>query len=338
VRSVKNYVIFLLSCTTVGAGYLAWHQTRELEVLRQLAPADDARAELRRRVWNERKAAGPPEISPAANPPAIGEISDPAPAVSDRGRRGEGAFMRMMEDPDYQILINLSQKGMLDGRYAALFKQLSLTPAQLEQFKELLVEKQSALMDVLAAARAQGLDPRTDRDAVRQLIATTQAEIDGNIRAAVGETAFAEYQEYERTLPYRGVVGQLEQRLSYTAAPLTTDQNRQMIDILAETGRTGRNNPPQAAAAGIRLGGPLAHAGSMGSANSLTVFAGGGVMITDATVNRAQSVLSPVQLSALQEVQQEQQAAAQLGRTLRTEFGPKNRSAPDGATGTPPSP
>jgi hypothetical protein len=338
-RSVKNYVIFILACTTLGAGYLAWQQARELAALRDIAPADSTRTELRQKIWEQRKLIGQAESEKAitaGEQAGVVETTNPEPMR----RGGQGAFMRMLQDPDYQTLVNLTQKGMLDGRYAGLFKQLNLTPQQLEQFKELLVEKQTSLMDVLAAAQSQGLNPRTDRDAVRQLMAGTQAELDEGIKATLGDTAYAEYKEYERTLPYRNVVNQLEQRLSYSTSPLTDIQSQQMVQILAATGRTGRND--NAAAGGgmaIRLAMPLSGGNSQLN-STVSLLTGGGAMITPETVTRAQTVLAPNQLAALQEIQQEQQAGLQLGRTMRSELGQRNQPGPAAPTGTtlPPPP
>ena len=68
---------------------------------------------------------------------------------------------------------------------------------------------------------------------------------------------------------------------------------------------------------------------------TFAVASGGGVLITDATVARSQSVLSTDQVAALQEIQQEQQAAQQLGRSMRAEMG--NRLTPPSGGATPAS-
>lgn len=327
-RSMKNYVIFFLTLTTLGVGYLAWSQHRELAALRT-APGDPERAEARRQTWRASSTA------PAPTEKSAGKPADPAnPGATEGFRRGDRAFnqvMQVLDNPDYQTLMNLTQKGMLDGRYAALFKQLKLTPQQLEQFKEYLVEKQTAMMDVLAAARAQGLDMRQDGEVVRNMMKTTQDELDANIRTALGDTTYAAYQDYERTLPTRNVIGQLESRLSYSGTPLTEAQNQEMVRILAETGDQGRVPTIRTATPAVSIaGGPGVNA-QMGTA--IAIASGGGVLITDATVDRSRAVLAADQVAALQEIQQEQQAAQQLGRTMRAELG--NRLTPPPGAGSP---
>lgn len=326
-RSLKNYVIFLLTATTLGAGYLAWSQHRELAALRAAAPSDTERAAARRKAWSGSASAAANPGTSATNP--AGPTTPGATEGPRRGDRGFNQVMQVLDNPDYQTLMNLTQKGMLDGRYAALFKQLKLTPQQLEQFKEYLVEKQTAVMDVLAAARAQGLDMRADGEAIRTMMKATQDELDANIRTALGDTAYEAYQDYERTLPTRNVISQLDSRLSYTSTPLTESQSREMVRILTETGEAGRVPTIRTATPAVSIaGGPGVNV-QMGSA--LAIASGGGVMITDATVARSQSVLSTDQVTALQEIQQEQQAALQLGRTMRAEMG--NRLPPPSTRG-----
>jgi hypothetical protein len=322
VRSGKNYLIFILLCTTLGAGYLAWKQHRELATLRSTVPSERTRAEERRRAWEQRRSEQA-KVNPAA---PRGNEGQPSSGQSDNARRPEGPFLRAIDNPDYQTLMTLTQKGMLDGRYAALFKQLGLNPRKLEQFKELLVEKQTAVLDVLAAARTQGLNMRDDRDAVQQLIASTQAELDESIKAALGPDGFATYQQFEQSQPTRAVVSQLEQRLSYSSAPLTEAQSQQMVRILTETGKPGQANTVRTATPAVSLGGPMAGANPQMGA-TFAMVAGGGVLITDETVARSQSVLSPAQVAALQEIQQEQQAGVQLGRSIRSELGPRAQPA-----------
>ncbi|MEO6994373.1 MAG: hypothetical protein ABI273_12135, partial [Lacunisphaera sp.] len=192
-----------------------------------------------------------------------------------------------------------------------LFKQLQLSPADLEKFKSLLVEKQSAVMDVMAAARTEGLSGRDDRDQIKQLVQDAQNEVDDTIKSTLGDAAYAQYQTYEATQPQRAVVSQLEQRLSYSPEPLTDAQSQQLVQILAESsqakGNSGQNG---------RIGGFAMIAGGMGGPNPMF----GGSSITPEAITQAQSVLSSQQMTALQGLQQEQQASAQLRQQMRATF------------------
>lgn len=319
-RSFKNYLIAFLAATTLVSAYLAWQQSRELTAMRLATPKrDDDRATLRQRVWDAEKRNQSLEAELAAARAGRATANAGAnTAGPDRLRRAEGPFLGLMDNPEYQKLMALQQKGMLDGRYAALFKNLKLTPQQLENFKRLLVEKQTSLMDVLAAARAQGLDPRADPEAVRQLISGAQAEIDESIKSAIGDGAYSQYKDYETTLPYRNMVNQLEQRLSYSDAPLTENQSQEMLRIFAETAP----QPPAGPQTTTRATTTAVFSGpGGGGGNVLSVLGGPGNQISDTAVARAQGVLSGNQLSALQQLQQEHQAQAQLGQIMRSQLG-----------------
>ena len=324
-HSAKNYLISLLALTTLAGGALAWRQYQELITLRAAALNPHERADWQKRVWDAEKrrtdleaelAAQAPKEEPGATSDAPGENGDPT--VRPRPRRNEfrNEFAALMDKPEIQRLLAVQQRAALDARYADLFKSLNLTPEQLEKFKNLLVEKSTAVMDVMAAAREQGANPRTDRDAFRKLVADAQADVDASIRATLGETGFAQYKEYEQTQPQRGLVDQLEQRLSYSSTPLTPEQSAQMVKILAATSPTKAG-----AATRVVVGGP-------GQMVAGAVGMGGKVKITDATINQSLGVLAAPQIDALRQIQEEQQAQAQLSAARRSQFQQMRGKAP----------
>lgn len=335
-RHLPLIVVVLLLLGAVGLG---WAQRTELLRLRdsQAAWAKE-REDLRRKLWDMQRdrnnaARGPAATAAGeanaaeASAPGPGTVAGPETGGRERRERPEGGRMgALMDTPEVQQLMFMQQKAGLDGRYADLFRQLRLSPAELEKFKTLLVEKQTAVMDVFAAARSQGLGGREGREEIRQLMQGTQAEIDAQIQGLLGEAAYAQFQEYERTQPQRALVGQLEQRLSYSAAPLSPAQSDQLTRILAQ------NSPAEAG----EVRGMRAFAQSFvgtGSVAGQFIAAGGarGTMITDAAVSQAQGVLSPPQLAALQEMQREQQAVADLQQQMRRNLGERSRAGADPA-------
>jgi cell division septum initiation protein DivIVA len=94
------------------------------------------------------------------------------------------------------------------------------------------------------------------------------------------------------------VVNQLQQSLSYTDSPLTSSQGDQVAQILANTG-------------------PQHSTSSANSDNTSTEPNKTNSRITNATIAQAQGVLQPSQVQALQEIQAQQQAVAQLKKIMR---------------------
>lgn len=324
-NSAKNTLLFFFCCLSIAGGIVAWQQYRELASLRdtggdasdqsdlrrQLAAAQQRLRELQDELASRRSAS---QIA-ADEPP--GPARGPADADSNPGGRrgGPGDPRAFFENPQAQKLMQQQQKLALDGRFAPLFKTLNLSTASLDQFKSLLLEKQTVMPDVMAAAREQGVDPRDNPQEFRKMVAAAQADVDGSIKSLLGDEGFANYQQYQQTLPQRSVVNQLQQSLSYTNAPLSAAQADQLVQILASTapqptaGAGGM--PPEMGGRGGFGGGP---GGGMGGGP------GGGPVtapITTEAVALAQQVLSTPQLEALQQLQQTQQAQEQLNQMRR---------------------
>ncbi len=277
----KNYVIAFLACTTLGAAALA------LQTRRQLAEARNAPSlEIKRSEFTSTTAPVPIAQPPAA-PPAVDEL--PAPEASperpdndgpaNRGQRGGGAqfaarMAEFMKDPDFAAAMKLDQEARLDARYGALFKQLNLPPAQLAELKALLAERESAGRDVWMTAREQGIDPRVNRDQLRELSQDIQDEVNANIKATLGDNVFNALEAYNATSQQRNTVNDFARRLDYSSQPLNSAQAAQLTTILANTG----------------------------------TVSGRTVLITDATISQAAGVLTPAQLADLKSQQAEQQA------------------------------
>lgn len=322
----RNFLILFLALTTLGGSALAWKEYQELVKLRARLGSEDA-AGLQKRLTDAQKRlkAAQDEIaalrSRSWRGATAGMIDEPGSGPSSPADRrpGPGAqaggFLGMLNNPQAQQLMAIQMKGMLDARYAALFKSLNLTPQQVDQFKNLMVQKQQAMMDAVAAAREQGIDPRTDPAGFKQALVEAQASTNDQIKTALGDAGYAQYQQYEQTLPQRNTVNQLQQSLSYTPTPLTDDQANQLVQVLAQ-------NSPAGTGGGNLFASLRAGPGGLNQTGPVTA----------AALTQAQGVLSAPQIQALQQIQQQQAAQAQMQQMLRASFGPN--AAPAAAAGT----
>ncbi|MCX6956808.1 MAG: hypothetical protein NTV51_32180 [Verrucomicrobia bacterium] len=381
-KSPQTYLIALLALTTLGGVALSWQQYSELVELRAAAMNRDERADLQKRVWDLEKlnkqlrdqrlagrAPGDGPEGPTGNGPG-----DEPPGRGGRGRSGNplgqlNALRDLMAKPEVLALLNVQQKAAVDARYAALFKSLNLTPDQAEKLRTILAERQTTMQDVMSAAREQGLDPRSDRDAYQKLMEVARTDINNSIKSVIGESGFAQFENYEQTLPQRNVVNQLKQRLSDTDTPLTSAQADQLVQILAAntpppTSRApgsppdgaavvvGRGGPdfggrggPDFGALGAVIGGALG-GGPGGQGGGLFALGGGPggaststAPITANAVNQAQAVLAGPQVAALQQLQQQQQSQQQLNKIIADTISAQNAAnGPRGGTPPPPPP
>lgn len=310
---VKNYLIILLAASTVSAGLIAYKQSQRLAALQ----SDLLKASAAATAVKPKSAPVAAEFTkPAAAAATTAEI-DPAAPAEDPGTQmrqrnnNRPNFAALMANPEFAKAMTLQHRAALDNRYAALFKQLNLSPEQLEKFKSLLVERQSARMDVMTAARESGLNPRENRDEINKLVAEAQAEVDNAIKTSLGESVLAQYQNFEATQSQRNLVSQLDQRLSYSSTPLNSTQSSFLINALAASAAT-------TATSGDQGGGP----GNWGGRTGAT--------ITDTVIQQAQSVLTPDQVAALKQLQAEQQAQQQVRDMMRNNgnTGGGNNTAP----------
>lgn len=388
-KSPKTFLILFLALTTFGGAALAWRQYAELVELRAIAMNHEERADYQKRIWDLEKANRELQGRLAGIRPDGGMESMLAAATAEgaaessgRGSRGEegrwgrgggpppqfAAVRELMNKPEVQAMIAAQQRSALEARYAALFKNLNLSPEQAGKLTTLLAERQASRQDVFEVARAQGIDPRENPESFRKLMTDTRNEVDASIKSAIGEEGFAQLQNYERTLPQRSVVNELQERLSYSN-PLTPTQAEQLVQILAAntpqrtTSQTGSGVPQSPPSSGRGDSGFIVRRPDFGGRGPdlgmlAGAFGGGGLIgatidggrgsgsapITSTAVNHAQAVLSQPQMAVLQQLQQQQQTQQQLSQLIRETVSAnqptasrRSNSAPQTGAGSPPA-
>lgn len=382
-KSPKTYLIVLLALTTLGGAMLAWQQYSELVELRAAAMHRDERADLQKRLWDLERLNKQMRDELAANRPRRGgpdglladANGDEPPDRRGRGGRGGpggnnpmqqiAALRDLMNKPEVQALLSGQQKAAVEARYAALFKSLNLSPDQAEKLKTILAERQTTMQDVMSAARDQGIDPRTDRESMQKLMEVARNDINNSIKSVIGESGFAQYENYEQTIPQRNVVNQLRERLSYSDTQLSPAQAEQLVQILATNAPAATQRPagaPPADGPGFGRGGGPDFGGRGGpelGAFIGGIFGGGGpgpggglialdgargggnatAPITANAVSQSQSILSAPQVTALQQLQQQQQNQQQLSKIVTDALSAQNPANGPGAPrggGTPP--
>ena len=354
-KSLRNWLLALFAGTIVCGAWLAWRQQAELVELRALVMNRNERANLQKRVWDLEKANRELQNRSGSRPDgAGGEQAAIGPSrASGRGDprgRGESGMQQMnavrelLAKPEVQAMIALQQKAGIESRYAALFKNLNLSPEQAANLGALLVERSSTRQDVFNAAREQGIDARSNPEAYRKLLADAQDEVNRGIKSVIGEDGFNQLQTYEQTLPQRSIVNKLQQRLSYTSTPLTSAQSEQLVQILAANTSARPSDSANPAGGQTPPGPPPARSPGFGPPGQgrgpdvgsmvMSLVGGGGppgvlpdvidealrvsgAPVTSAAVAQSQTVLAPPQVAALQQIQQQQQAQQQLQQIFR---------------------
>lgn len=212
----------------------------------------------------------------------------------------------LLDNPAFRRAFETYREGMLDARYADLFRELDLSGDDLEHLKHLLAEKESLAIDVIAINQAYSRDTYSPEE-IKAGVSAAEDEVEESIRSALGPQRYGQYQSYEETVPQRATVAQLERRLSYTSTPLTSSQQEGLIHVLAENApaESGGHVPSVSLVLGGDASGvlPVVDPSATG-------------LVTDSALAHASGLLLPQQLAALRQLQAEQMAIIQAGNMI----------------------
>jgi hypothetical protein len=108
-----------------------------------------------------------------------------------------------------------------------------MAPDKIAQLEALMLERQQAMFDTFEAARAQGVS--VNDPLLAQLRDPVQGAIEEKLKALLGETDYASFQEYSRAPngTARSTIGSLASNLYYTSTPLTAVQGKQLTQLIA---------------------------------------------------------------------------------------------------------
>lgn len=226
----------------------------------------------------------------------------------DRSLQG---ISTLMQDPLFIRALMSHQRTLLDKRFAELFRNLNLTPQELERIRSLLIEKQNSALDVLMLSRGD-INLSVESSEVNAAAEMARTEVDAAIELTLGPERYMTFKRYEETLPQRATVEQLAQRLSYSESPLRSEQAEALVDLMVKAGGAVKDALP-----GVSLvvnpetkqAVPIVHGMEKSS------------QITDEVLVKAETVLEPRQIMALRQLRQEQGAAEMVVSLARGYLG-----------------
>jgi hypothetical protein len=277
--SRQSCIVASLVLLSSSLAVVAWRQHLDFIVLKAAAQRIRFQAQARQRdmIETERRleaqlAAAQHDRSVAAE--ALARALDPK--TEKHGQTAVGvvdSWLAAMNDSDTMRLMAIRQKGRIARNYAALFKRLNLTPDQIDQMTNLLLEKKESSMDAAVGAVQQDINPLENPGEFGDMVQAMRDDVEGQIKALLGDAGYEQYQQYNQTQARQNVVNDLQQLLGATDTPLTPDQTRLFQEVLSQ----GKTN-----------------------------------QITDDVLGASQRFLSEPQIKALQSIQQQQQVAAEL--------------------------
>ncbi len=303
---MKSLPVVFLSLAVAGLSVFAWVQQGELNELRGKYPDTLSKLEKTEHQLNGTEAninELEKQLEEARHPVLVNKADAGLAGANGKAVGGNdtsffSGMASFMDRPAMQRMMAQQQKAQVDHRFKKLFAQLALSPEQMEKFQKLLVDREATAMDSVMLAMQHGLNPMQDGAEIQKLVADSQAESDAQIKSLLGDTAYAQYQDYRNTEPQRNTVAQLQQNLGFTDAPLNQSQAAQLTQLLVAA------NPPRTIGNNVVATGPVGHAGV------------GSGQITSDVVDQSRSFLNPTQVDGLIELKQQQDAAAALRASM----------------------
>jgi len=241
------------------------------------------------------------DSSPIVDNASAGQQTlSPAKAEAETRLSAAQFKYKINTDAAYRASIIALAKSRLDLFYGPLLKTLNLSDARLDQFKDLLIKKQLAGVEVNEAMRTtgirqEGIEPPELNRLFYQSVAETERGVENQIKALLTAPEYAQYLDYGEDLMPWIAVNALARTLQSTATPLADEQASQLVVLF-------RGSHP-------KLSVPF----------SLSILFGSGLFptthanpITAQVFEQAGAVLSVPQMEALRQIQQ--QWSSQAGR------------------------
>lgn len=299
---LKTSLVVVCLLLAVAASGLAWHEhARALRVEAALADAGARAAMLEHEIQTAKAESGKADGYRREQ-----TIASRIPTAEQPPRRGPRMDMPdFSNDPEIAPLLLRQRQRQIANRYALVLSRLGLTPEQREKLQALLADKQISHFDAMGLARRQGLG----RDEAMELAKQADTEADGSIRSLIGDTAFAQLQEFDRTYAQRSTVNTLATQLGYAGAPMSTTQQEQLIAVLAEHSVV---DAPSDGPGGPWGGLMRTTFGPNAGPNEIRAFFESKTASDAEALQQASAFLNPTQLDAVRQAQQDETTQLQL--------------------------
>lgn len=235
-------------------------------------------------------------------------------------------FAKLMEDPDTRKMIRDQQRMMLDQLYEPLIQRMNLTPEEADRFKDLLADNM-----MKSSEKAMSLldGSSTNRATAASTMAEEQKAFEEQIRGLLGETRYAEYQDYQQTFGERTLLNQFQQQYGGGENALNEQQTERLLAIMKEE----RQWASAADQASVGTGPDTATMEAMFSSDATEKLLQSQESINQRVYERAGELLSETQLAAFGKFQTNQLQMMRMGMNMARKF-----MTPESSGGAAPQP
>jgi hypothetical protein len=319
--------VLLIAVVMLAA--LVGFQSQQIAALKEQMRA---MVEVERAVAKSARAPAPAPVEEAPAPVAevkpVEPVAEATPVASVATAGGTtnnpmAGLAQMMKNPQMKEMIRGQQKFALEGMYGSLSKYLNLSTNEMDSLKELLLDRQMALVD---AGMSMMNGTGTDQKQAAEDAKTLKAEYDKKISDLLGPQDYPVFQDYEKSAADRMSVQMFKGSLPADTT-LTDQQEESLIAAMAEE----RKALPPSSMVNNQSPDPSKFT-EEGIAEALKQME----QLQQRDAERAATILTPAQLDQFTKFQQQMNSMAAAGMKMAVQmFGNKN-AAPAPATNTSP--
>lgn len=248
---MKQLALFSALAALVFAGIAAGlyasrpadHTLRVAELELNLKSAQEEIAKLKAELAKPRPA-------PVTKIPASGSGSATAPgrdgpdktaAPANAGPGEPSSMAKMFQDPKMREMVKAQQGMHIEMQYAKLISQLGLDEKEASHFKSLLADRLSTKTDMGFKMMDASLT-KEQRKIISDDFDAKKKASDASIRQFLNDDGdYKTFQHWEDTEPERAQLMMGRAAFDAVSAPLSGEQERQLIDLMAEV----RKRPSQ---------------------------------------------------------------------------------------------
>lgn len=252
----------------------------------------------------------------ATTSPGIAPTPTKNETASANDKNPFGQFLaKMMDDPETKKMIREQQRTLLDQLYSPLVRQLGLSPEEAERFKDLVADNMIKGME--RGTSLLGSESSTNRAAMLGKLAEEQKSFEEQVRGLLGESRYAQYQDYQQTVGERTQLSQFRQQFAGGENSLTDQQTEQLLAFMKEEKHAVN-----------AVGGFGSTGASQDAASLQAMMSGEGVdkifqnqeVVNQRVYERARTVLSESQLTAFGKFQANQIQMMRVGMNMARRF------------------
>jgi hypothetical protein len=272
------------------------------------------------------------EISepPAQTKPVEMTLARPTPEPSPTAQASPGptnnffsGLAGMMKNPQMKEMVRVQQKVMLDRQYGSLSKYLNLPAERLDALKELLADRQMAMVD---SGMAMMSGSESDKKQAGEEIKAIKTDYDKKIQELLGTQDYQVFQDYEKTVNERMSVQMFKDALPATDA-LSDQQEDNLIAMMYQE----RKDLPPSSLMNSQTGDP-----SQLTEERIAELQKQMEQLQKKYAERAAGILNPTQLEQYTKWQQQWSAMQAAGLKMAAQMFGNKASKPPPAQGQTP--